>query len=155
MVHAHAYFPFRTDIEQQAAKSFRRAFMAEFSNDSGIVVSAIDTTVVEPHPLPNIEIAFITPKLAEIVPWLMFNRPEGFSILLHPFTDRFVEDHTSRAAWLGKQLECPLTEFGNLQEQFDADIAGGKNKTVEMWKAIKPVDDIGSGASMKGHAIET
>ena len=85
----------------------------------------------------------------------MFNRPEGFSILLHPFTDRFVEDHTSRAAWLGKQLECPLTEFGKLQEQFDADIAGGKNKTVEMWKAIEPVDDIGSGASMKGHAIET
>ena len=44
----------------------------------------------DPHPRPQFEISFTKSHLVDVLPWLMFNRPEEFSILVHPFTAKVV-----------------------------------------------------------------
>lgn len=138
MVHAHAYFPYSTEAEQQAANSFRQQLINEYASNDSINIGGIARKPVGPHPLPQFEIAFTTPGLAEVVPWLMFNRPEAFSVLVHPFTEKLVEDHTCRAVWLGKQLPMSLTSLAKFQEQITSDLAAGKDHAAVMWKFMDP-----------------
>ena len=137
-MHAHAYFPYTTEAEKHEADSFRQAFKTEFQDDSSVVVSNIAPKPAGPHPTPQFEMAFTTPKLADVVPWLMFNRPEGFSIIMHPFTDKLVEDHTCRAVWLGKQLDCRLETLAKFQSQMALDVAGGQDEAAVLWKVMDP-----------------
>lgn len=138
MVHAHAYFPYDTDTEQQAGNDFRSQLQSEFAGDNQVNIGAIARKPVGPHPLPQFEIAFTTPKLAEVVPWLMFNRPDTFSILVHPFTEKLVEDHTCRAVWIGKQLPMILTILAKIQDKMAADIAAGQDQAKMMWQFMEP-----------------
>lgn len=146
-MHAHAYFPYSTPAEQQAANSFRDQLKSEYSSDKSVNIGAIAPKPVGPHPLPQFEIAFTTLKLAEVVPWLMFNRPESFSMLVHPFTEKLVEDHTCRAVWIGQQLPMSLTTLAKIQQQMAADIASGKDQATVMWKFMDP-NSTGAGAHL-------
>ena len=40
--------------------------------------------------MPQFETSFTKFHLVDVLPWLMFNRPEEFSILVHPFTAKVV-----------------------------------------------------------------
>lgn len=142
MVHAHAYFPYTTSAEKQEADSFRQALTAEFQDDNAVVVSAISAQPAGPHPMPQFEIAFTTPKLAAVIPWLMFKRPAGFSILVHPFTNQVAEDHSSRAVWIGKQLECHLEILYKFQAKLAADVAGGQDEAAVLWQLMEPVSEV-------------
>lgn len=138
LIHAHAYFPYTCEAERQEADSFRSAFATEFQDDSSVLVSAIVPKPAGPHPTPQFEMAFTVPKLAEVVPWLMFNRPGSFSVLVHPFTDKLVDDHTCRAVWIGKQLECHLETLANIEKRMATDIAGGKDEAAILWQVMEP-----------------
>ena len=138
MVHAHAYFPYDSSAEQQAGNAFRNQLNSEFAEDNQVNIGAIAKKPVGPHPLPQFEIAFTTEKLAEVVPWLMFNRPDTFSILVHPFTEKLVEDHTCRAVWIGKQLPMTLTTLAKIQDKMAADVAAGQDQAEVMWQFMEP-----------------
>ena len=92
VIHAHTYFPYSTQPEQQKANDFLATFKARFADKSGVKFDDINTRDGDtwPHPLPQFEAAFIKAHVADILPWLMFNRPDGFSVLLHPFTAQLV-----------------------------------------------------------------
>lgn len=95
VIHAHTYFPYTTQAEQQKANEFLAAFKARFADRSGVKFDAISTRDGEgwPHPMPQFEAAFTKTHVADILSWLMFNRPDGFSVLLHPFTAQLVSTH--------------------------------------------------------------
>lgn len=42
-------------------------------------------------------------QFGPIVTWLMLHR-EGLSVLVHPYTEDRVADHSDRALWLGRRL---------------------------------------------------
>lgn len=92
VVHAHTYFPYSTLAEQKKADEFLAVFKAAFADRSGVKFDDISTRGGDgwPHPMPQFETAFTKGHLADILPWLMFNRPDGFSVLLHPFTAQLV-----------------------------------------------------------------
>ena len=55
---------------------------------------------------------FTREVFADYVSWLMFARPEGLDILIHPLTRSQTLDHTTRALWLGTPLaiDRPMLE---------------------------------------------
>ncbi len=96
VIHAHAYFPYSTEADQEKAHTFQAAIKARFADESGVRVGTIAPQAGGPHPMPQFEIAFTKVHLVDVLPWLMFNRPEDFSILVHPFTAKVVGIETNR-----------------------------------------------------------
>lgn len=90
MCHAHVYFPYSTEADKEKADKFQAAIKARFADDKGVRFGAIAPQAAGPHPLPQFETTFTKSHLVDVLPWLMFNRPEGFSILVHPFTAKVV-----------------------------------------------------------------
>ena len=86
MIHAHPYFPYSTEADQEKAYEFQAAIKARFADASGVKVGAIHPKALGPHPMPQFQISFTKAHLVDVLPWLMFNRPGEFSILVHPFT---------------------------------------------------------------------
>ncbi len=56
---------------------------------------------IGPHTKPNFRVRFSKRQFGQIVAWLMLHR-EGLSVLVHPYTENRVADHSDRALWLGK-----------------------------------------------------
>ena len=90
MLHAHTYFPYSTDEDKAKATKFRAAVQSQFEGMSGVKISTISPEAVGPHPMPEFELAFTKYCLEDILPWLVFNRPDDYSILVHPFTSDVV-----------------------------------------------------------------
>lgn len=92
VIHAHTYFAYNTQAERKKADEFLAVFKAGFADRSGVKFDDISTRGGDgwPHPMPQFETASTKGHLADILPWLMFNRPDGFIALLHPFTAQLV-----------------------------------------------------------------
>lgn len=88
-MHAHTYFPYTTDEDKAKADSFRAAVLSRFDPEA-VKISTISPEAVGPHPMPEFELAFTKYQLKDILPWLIFNRPDEYSILVHPFTSDVV-----------------------------------------------------------------
>ncbi|MBE2241687.1 MAG: hypothetical protein IAE86_02960 [Burkholderiaceae bacterium] len=67
---------------------------------------------MRPHPRGSFEVLFTREAFADHVSWLMFNRPFGLGILVHPLTRLQLLDHTRRALWIGPPLaiDCAILE---------------------------------------------
>ena len=90
MLHAHTYFPYDTADDKAKATKFRAAVQSQFAGIAGVKLSTISPEAVGPHPMPEFELAFTKYCLKDILPWLIFNRPDEYSILVHPFTSDVV-----------------------------------------------------------------
>ncbi|KAL0041076.1 hypothetical protein WJX77_004191 [Trebouxia sp. C0004] len=110
VIHAHPYFAYSTEADQEKAHKFRAAI--------------------------KFQISFTKYHLVDVLPWLMFNRPEEFSILVHPFTAKPVEDHQSSAVWLGKQLQCHLQPMEQLQQHVATEVQAGKDEAALLWRFV-------------------
>lgn len=131
VIHAHTYFPYSTQAEQQKANEFFAAFKARFVDKSGVKFDDINTRSGDawPHPLPQFEAAFIKAHVADILPWLMFNRPDGFSVLLHPFTAQLVS--AASCQWL--HLANDYTKYAT---DHDANLLRGLRHLVHSASSI-------------------
>ncbi len=98
VIHAHPYFPYSTEADQEKAHKFLAAIKARFADESGVKFGAIHPKALGPHPMPQFQISFTKYHLVDVLPWLMFNRPEEFSILVHPFTAKPVTTLTTGAS---------------------------------------------------------
>jgi len=90
VLHAHIYFPYSTEDDKAKASKFRAEVQGRFAETVGVKISDIFPDAVAPHPMPQFEIAFTKYCLQDIAPWLIFNRPDDYSILAHPFTSDVV-----------------------------------------------------------------
>ena len=90
VLHAHVYFPCSTEDDKAKASKFRAEVQGRFAGTVGVKISDIFPDAVAPHPMPQFEIAFTKYCLQDIAPWLMFSRPDDYSILVHPFTSDVV-----------------------------------------------------------------
>lgn len=90
MLHAHTYFPYSTDEDKAKANKFHAAVESQFEGMAGVKISTISPEAVGPHPMPEFELAFTKYWLKDILPWLVFNRPDEYSVLVHPFTSDVV-----------------------------------------------------------------
>ncbi|DBA73393.1 hypothetical protein WJX77_000573 [Trebouxia sp. C0004] len=133
VIHAHTYFPHSTEADQEKAHKFQAAIKARFADERGVRIGTIDPQAGGPHPMPQFETSFTKFHLVDVLPWLMFNRPEEFSILVHPFTAKVVEDHDSSAVWLGKQLQCHLEPLQKFQQHVATEIKAGKDEAALLW----------------------
>lgn len=98
VLHAHAYFPYSTEDDKAKASKFHAEIQARFADTVGVKISDISPEAIAPHPMPQFEIAFTKYCLQDIAPWLIFNRPDDYSILVHPFTSDVVRQcgHANR-----------------------------------------------------------
>ena len=96
MIHAHTYFPYSTQADQKNADQFHAEIKARFAGVWEVRIGAIVPMARGLHPRPQFETAFTKPHLTDVLPWMMFNRPEDFSIMLHPFTSHLVSSATSK-----------------------------------------------------------
>jgi DOPA 4,5-dioxygenase len=61
---------------------------------------------VGPHPVANVQVIFAPEQFQPVVEWLMRHR-DGLDVLIHPLTDKSLDDHSRDAMWLGSPV--PLT----------------------------------------------
>jgi len=97
--HAHVYFDART---RQAARRVRGALAARFAVDC-----RWRDRPIGPHTRPNVRVRFSARQFGRLVPWLMQHH-EGLSVLVHPYTEDQVADHSERALWLGPPVRLKL-----------------------------------------------
>lgn len=136
MLHAHSYFRYSTDEERAKANKWREAVQSKFADISGIKIAEITPEAVGPHPRPEFETAFTKHHLAEVLPWFTFNRPDGFSVLFHPFTSDVVKDHDASALWLGENLGADLQPLIDMQKQIKDEVKDGKDESALLWPFI-------------------
>jgi len=97
--HALVYFDART---RRTARRVRDALVARFAVDC-----RWRDRPIGPHTKPNFRARFSRARFGALVPWLM-RRRAGLSILVHPYSDDQVADHTDRALWLGRPVRLRL-----------------------------------------------
>lgn len=98
--HAHVYFDSGT---RDAACRLRDAIVERFPVEPG----GFSDEPAGPHPISQFNVKFRGEDFQAIVPWLMFNR-DGLAVLVHPLTDDMVQDHSTRALWLGSPVGLDL-----------------------------------------------
>jgi aromatic ring-cleaving dioxygenase len=94
--HAHVYFEAET---RMVAKALYEKIADRFT----VQRTQLFEEPVGPHPVPMFECAFTIDVYPTLVPWLMLNRV-GLSVLIHPNTDRMLDDHTENPIWLGEKI---------------------------------------------------
>lgn len=75
---------------------------------SGCRLSVLWNKPQGPHPIGNFETCCNSTALLPSLEWFMKNH-QNLSVLLHPSTRYALEDHTTRAMWLGSALQLDLT----------------------------------------------
>jgi DOPA 4,5-dioxygenase len=108
LFHSHAYFDHEVPERVAEARAFMERVRETFSATPHVEVHSYVPIPAGPHPRASFEVLFTREVLAEYVAWLMFERPAGMSILIHPLTRSQTDDHTTRALWLGEQLDVQL-----------------------------------------------
>jgi DOPA 4,5-dioxygenase len=121
--HSHSYFAAEHEAD---ARAFMDRIRKEFASNSHIEVHTFVPFPVGPHPRGNFEVLFTREAFAEYVAWLMFERPDALSILIHPLTRSQMDDHTSRALWLG----APLPLEKGILERSDANSAARSEESI-------------------------
>jgi len=119
LFHSHAYFDHERAEEVARARAFMDLIRRTFASTAHVEVHGFIPRPAGPHPRGSFEVLFTREALVDYVSWLMFERPEGIDILIHPLTRGQVLDHTTRAMWLGE----PLTLDVAMLAAFDARLA--------------------------------
>jgi aromatic ring-cleaving dioxygenase len=101
LFHSHAYFDHTVPERIAAARAFMELVRRTFAATTHVEVHSLVPGPAGPHPRASFEVLFTREVFAEYVSWLMFMRPEGLDILIHPLTRSQTLDHTARALWLG------------------------------------------------------
>ena len=83
------------------ARAFMELVRRTFAATAHVEIHSFNPGPAGPHPRGSFEVLFTREIFAEYVSWLMFMRPEGLDILIHPLTRSQTLDHTARALWLG------------------------------------------------------
>src|SRR5262249_50443870 len=102
--HSHVYFDHEEARAVAAARAYRERIRRTFAATSQVEVHSFLPGPAGPHTRGSFEVQFTREVFADYVSWLMFTRPEGIDILVHPLTGSQVLDHTSRALWLGRPV---------------------------------------------------
>jgi aromatic ring-cleaving dioxygenase len=102
--HSHAYFDHAASERVAQALAFRELIRRRFAANPDVQVRAFHAAPAGPHPRGSFEVLFTRDAFADYVSWLMFARPQGIDILVHPLAGSQVLDHTARALWLGAPL---------------------------------------------------
>jgi DOPA 4,5-dioxygenase len=104
LFHSHAYFDHTVPERVAEARAFMELIERAFAATPHIEVHSLIPFPAGPHPRGSFEVLFTRDAFAEYVTWLMFMRPAGIDILVHPLTRSQALDHTERAFWLGTPL---------------------------------------------------
>jgi DOPA 4,5-dioxygenase len=121
--HAHVYFDHESHVDE--ARAFMERIRETHASNPHVEVHTFIPRPAGPHPRGSFEVLFTREAFADVLAWLMFERPPALSILIHPLTRSQTADHTSRALWLGEQLRLDR----ELLESVDARlIASGRSE---------------------------
>ena len=101
MFHSHVYFDHAAPECVAAARAFMDLIQQTFAATPHLEVHSFIPNPAGPHPCGSFEVLFTRDVFADYVSWLMFARPEGLDILIHPLTRSQTLDHTTRALCLG------------------------------------------------------
>lgn len=123
--HAHTYFDHDSPEQVAEARAFMDLIRRTFASTPHVEVHSVVPMPVGPHPRASFEVLFTREVLAEYVSWLMFERPERLSILIHPLTGSQVRDHSHHAVWLGEPL--PIA-FAVLEAADAKSLAAGRSE---------------------------
>jgi DOPA 4,5-dioxygenase len=105
LFHSHTYFDHESPERVAEARAFMELVRRTFSTTPHVEVHSFVPFPAGPHPRASFEVLFTREVFTEHVSWLMFERPPTLSILIHPLTRAQTHDHTTRALWLGDQLD--------------------------------------------------
>lgn len=108
LFHAHTYFDPEAPKQVAEARAFMELVRRTFSASPHVEVHSFAPAPAGPHPRASFEVLFTREVFAEYVSWLMFERPEDLSVLIHPLTRSQTRDHGTRALWLGERLEVDI-----------------------------------------------
>ncbi len=101
--HAHVYFDEST--EDQA-----RALCIDAWRGCHVGLGRFHLRPIGPHPRWSCQLSFDAGEFDRLIAWLDAHR-DGLDILVHPLTDDALEEHTSLAAWLGKEVALSVEVF--------------------------------------------
>ncbi len=125
LFHSHAYFDHEVPERVAEARVFMEHVRRTFASNPHVEVHSFLPSPRGPHPRGSFEVLFTREVLAEYVAWLMFERPPGISVLVHPLTRSQTQDHTTRALWVGERLAIDVA----LLEAVDAkSLAAGRSE---------------------------
>ena len=112
MFHSHVYFDHTAPESVAAARAFMELIQRTFAATAHLEMHSFLPGPAGPHPSGSFEVLFTRDVFADYVSWLMFTRPEGLDILIHPLTRSQTLDHTTRALWLGtpRAIDRPMLE---------------------------------------------
>lgn len=125
LFHAHTYFDHEAPARVAEARAFMELIRRSFASTPHVEVTSFVPGPAGPHPRGSFEVLFTREVFADFVSWLMFERPDELSVLVHPLTRSQTRDHTTRAIWLGTRLAIDVA----LLEAVDAKaLAAGRSE---------------------------
>jgi DOPA 4,5-dioxygenase len=104
--HAHIYY---ATGDRGRAEAFRARLIARRDggeNPQLLFVGELRDGKMGPHPIPQFEIHFTAPLVAEIEGLI---RDSGLTALVHPLTHDDLADHTSLGRWIGSPIDLDLS----------------------------------------------
>lgn len=117
LFHSHAYFDDSVSARVEEARAFMKRIQDTFAANPHVEVHSFIPFAIGPHPRGSFEVLFTREAFAEYVTWMMFARPDGIDILVHPLTRSQVLDHTFRAFWLGMPLTVAMAPLEHIDAQ--------------------------------------
>jgi len=141
LFHSHTYFDHATPERVAEARAFMNLIERTFAATAHLPMSSFIPAPAGPHPRGSFEVLFTREVFADYVSWLMFSRPEGLNILIHPLTRSQTLDHTQRALWLGTQIaiDVPMLDAvrANTGERPAVVLADAGYRSEENLKALR------------------
>lgn len=99
--HAHIYY---SDEQRPAAEALRDRYVR--GDPEVLFVGRMMDGGIGPHPMPQFEVHFHEPALANVVAAI---ETSGLRALVHPLTDDDLADHTKWGRWIGEPLELDVS----------------------------------------------
>ncbi|MFZ9035611.1 MAG: DOPA 4,5-dioxygenase family protein [Francisellaceae bacterium] len=108
--HAHVYY----ELEELEVI---KALVSAVTEEVDAVVGTFHTRSIGPHIKPMVLLKFEQRDLSLMIPVLLKKRLVHGSILLHPETDNFEQDHFINGLWIGNklQLESDRSKWGGVR----------------------------------------
>ena len=103
--HAHVYFGPETVAQA-------RALCKQAGELFAVSVGRVHEREVGPHPYWSCQLAFDSANFDAFIPWLDQHR-DGLDVLVHGLTGDDLADHTTHAAWLGRDATLKLDMFSH------------------------------------------
>ncbi|KAF9896468.1 hypothetical protein BX616_007398 [Lobosporangium transversale] len=118
--HFHVYW-FQTNVASYESAVKLRERILQLVKEGffkGVVPlkNGINTVPRGPHPVGSFEVWCAREDFARCYSWFVLNRG-AHSILIHPLTKQEIEDHSSRAAWLGTPVPLDLSRLTPFLEE--------------------------------------